>query len=423
MTTLSLSGPAERVIHGGRARDAVFIRTLPDQAGVAAAAARSRRRTGRPLGPLDGMPIAVKDNIDVAGAPTTNGSLVAGSDEPAPRDAAVVRRLREHGAVLVGKTNLSELAFSGLGTNEHFGTPVNPLSAGEPLVAGGSSSGSAVAVAEGLVPLAVGTDTSGSVRVPAAFCGIAGYKASEGRVPLSGVRRLSDTLDSIGLLAASTAVLRQAAATLGVRTSYAAAPRLVVPVDAEVVEACDPAVRLWFEEQVGVLERVDGVVVERRRLPVLRVAQELMDEHGTIVAADALARHGHLLDAPGGGLDPAVVRRLRAAAGRGDGVGLVRDRMAALRATLERQLAGALLLCPTVRHLPPTIREVTGSPADFDRLNASTLRTTMLLSYLGMPGVSLPLGAGRPAGLLISGPHLSDGQVLGAASIVETTME
>ncbi len=415
----------ELVVERSRGSSAVFIRVLPDQAGAAIATARSRRRTGRPLGPLDGVPIAVKDNIDVAHVPTTNGS-VGEAIRPALRDAVVVQRLRRQGMVVMGKTNLSELAFSGLGTNEHYGSPVNPVSTVEPLVPGGSSSGSAAAVSAGLVPVALGTDTSGSVRVPAAFCGVVGYKASEGLVPLHGVRGLSDTLDSIGILARSTVELRQTASALGVRTVYADEPgrgplRLVVPEGDEVVESGQPEVRGWFDRHVRDLEAMDGVVVERRSISALRVAQDLMDEHGTIVAGDAYARYAHLLDDQrAAGVDPAIIRRLRGAADLGDAAH-VRTRMASLRSVAVRQLAGALLICPTVRHAPPTVREVAQSPAAFDRLNESTLRTTMLLSYLGMPGVSLPLGTGRVAGLglLISGPLRSDGQVLRAASVVE----
>ena len=238
---------------------AVFIRLLPEQADLAGAASRARHRAGRPLGPLDGVRIAVKDNIDVAGSPTTNGSVVDASAGPVERDAAVVRRLRDHGLVVVGKTNLSELAFSGLGTNPHFGSPVNPLSGEEPLVTGGSSSGSAAAVAAGLVPLALGTDTSGSVRVPAAFCGVVGYKASDHLIPRHGVRMLSGTLDSIGILAGTIDDLGLLAAALGVHSpTGAGVVRLVVPEGDEVVEGCQPDVLSWFEDQLRRLERLDG---------------------------------------------------------------------------------------------------------------------------------------------------------------------
>jgi aspartyl-tRNA(Asn)/glutamyl-tRNA(Gln) amidotransferase subunit A len=369
----------------------------------------------------------VKDNMDVEGAPTTNGSLVEASLGPVTQDASLVRRLREQGAVIVGKTNLSELAFSGIGTNPHFGTPVNPLSTDEPLVTGGSSSGSAAAVAHGLVPTALGTDTSGSVRVPAAFCGVVGYKASEGRLPTDGVRTLSTTLDSLGVLTSGVDVLGTLSVALGLTTpasltNRGEVVRLVVPDDDEIVAGCHPDVRHWFEAEVERLGELDTVTVERRPLPVLRMAQQLMDAHGTIVAEDAYRRFGTMLvDGRAAMMDPAIVRRLRAARAQGRGAARVRALRKPLGLRAARELAGCLLLCPTVRHGPPTIAEVSESPAAFDRLNASSLRTTMLLSYLGMPGVSLPCGSGRTSGfgLLVSAPHGADERVLQGALAVD----
>jgi aspartyl-tRNA(Asn)/glutamyl-tRNA(Gln) amidotransferase subunit A len=200
--------------------------------------------------------------------------------------------------------------------------------------------------------------------------------------------------------------------------------RLVVPEGDEIVEGCQPDVLSWFEDQIRRLERLDGVSVERRPLPALRVARELMDEHGTIVAADAHERYGDLLDDPRG-LDPAIARRLRAAASQVGSARVVRSRMASLRSRVIRELGDALLVCPTVRHGPPALREVMASAEAFDRINASTLATTMLLSYLGMPGVSLPSGHGRTTGygLLVSGPRGSDGRVLRAATQVTRATE
>jgi aspartyl-tRNA(Asn)/glutamyl-tRNA(Gln) amidotransferase subunit A len=388
----------------------------------------ARLRTGRPLGVLDGLPVAVKDCIDVAGVHTTNGSLVARAAAPALKDAGVVRLLRGQGAVIVGKTNQSELAFSGLGTNPHFGSPENPLPGASGRVTGGSSSGSAAAVAAGHVALALGTDTSGSVRVPAAFCGVVGYKASEGRFPLDGIRPLSPTLDTMGLLTRTVADLRFALQALD-PTRPASGPvrppgrtLLVVPDD-DVVTGCQPDVLSWFEHCVAELDGVAGLTVETRRLPVLAQAQALMDAHGTVVAADAHALYGRLLTGSGAErLDAAVRRRLGAAALLGPGIEVVRRSLPLLRRQLVRELGGALLLCPTVRHRPPLVSEVMADPAAFDDLNASTLRTTMLLSYLGMPGVSLPLGEGRTTGLglLVSAGWGQDGRVVDAAAAVES---
>ncbi|MBG6095834.1 amidase family protein [Nocardioides luteus] len=405
----------------------VFTRLLADEAREQAAASTGRWRDGRPAGRLDGVPVAVKDCIDVVGVPTTNGSVANASSAPAARDATIVDALRASGAVLIGKTNLSELAFSGIGTNPHFGSPINPLSRDEPLITGGSSSGSAAAVASGYVDVALGTDTSGSVRVPAAFCGIVGYKASEGRFSRQGVRRLSPTLDSIGFLTPTAADLAYVVAALDPRTGSAglqAAPRqarLVVPDD-EVVADVAPEVAAWFCEAVEEVAGLEGVRVERRRLPVLAEAQELMDRHGTLVAAEAFTEYGRLLHASTEGLlDPAVARRLRVAAGVVSTIGPVGARMIELRQRVAVELDGALLLCPTVRDAPPAVSVVTASADAFDRWNARILRTTMLLSYLGMPGVSVPRGSGRRRGLgfLVSAPAGHDHDVIRAARLLD----
>lgn len=407
--------------------DGSFIRITTDRAHQDAVLATRRLRRDGPVGPLDGLPVAIKDCIDVAGVPTTNGSLVARSTTVARKDAGIVRMLRRQGAVVVGKTNQSELAFTGLGLNPHYGSPGNPLFETPPRVTGGSSSGSAVAVAAGHVPLAFGTDTSGSVRVPAAFCGVVGYKASEGRFPMDGVRPLAPTLDSLGLFTRTVADLCIAVEALQpgprrLRGLRAPARTVLVVPEHEVVTACEPEVRSWFDRQLDDLARVPGMVVEERPLPVLADAQALMDDHGTLVAADAFALYGrYLVGTSATGLDPAVARRLRMASSLGTGVEVVRRSMPALRRRLERELDGALLLCPTVRHRPPLLSEVAASPAAFDEVNARTLRTTMLLSYLGMPGVSVPRGAGRRVGfgLLVSSTWGQDDRVLDAAALID----
>src|SRR6266446_4128979 len=170
-----------------------------EQARAAAQAADARARAGVSLGPLDGAIVSIKDLFDVAGEPTRAGSTVLVDVCAAAIDAPAVQRLRAAGAVIVAKTNMTEFAFSGVGLNPHYGTPGNP--ADRSRVPGGSSSGAAVAAADGMCEIAIGTDTGGSVRAPAALCGIVGFKPSKYRVPTEGAFPLSYTLDSIGPLA------------------------------------------------------------------------------------------------------------------------------------------------------------------------------------------------------------------------------
>ena len=178
-----------------------FIVVTRERALKEAAASRKRHREGRAAGPLDGVPVAWKDLVDMGGERTTAGSALFMASPPKEKDAPIVANLAAAGMVALGKTNLSEFAFSALGLNPHFGTPRNPRDPATPRVAGGSSSGAAVAVAGGLAPCAIGSDTGGSIRAPASFCGIVGFKTSEGRIDKSGVFPLSRTLDTIGPLA------------------------------------------------------------------------------------------------------------------------------------------------------------------------------------------------------------------------------
>ncbi|MBB2673050.1 UNVERIFIED_ORG: Asp-tRNA(Asn)/Glu-tRNA(Gln) amidotransferase A subunit family amidase [Rhizobium esperanzae] len=179
---------------------AVFTTLFEERAMKEARAASLRLREGRSLGLLDGIPIAWKDLFDIEGVTTTAGSVVLAGDAPAVRDAAVVDLLGNAGMIAIGRTNMSEFAFSGLGINPHYGTPVNSRSSDRPRIPGGSSSGAGVAVAAGLVPVAMGTDTGGSVRIPAALNGIVGYKATRGRHAMDGVYPLAKSLDSLGPL-------------------------------------------------------------------------------------------------------------------------------------------------------------------------------------------------------------------------------
>lgn len=372
---------------------------------IAVTAERARREEPGPL-------VAWKDLFDVAGTRSTNGSATRRHSPPATVDAPVVRNLTAAGAVCVGKTNQSEFAFSGLGLNPHFGNPVNPLAPDR--VPGGSSSGSAVAVADGIVDLAIGTDTSGSVRVPAAFCGLVGYKASIGRYDRTGMQPLAPSLDTIGVFTRTVAEAVTADGWLRGRPTTLPDTdfRFVVPAG-DLLDDCDPAVLAAFDETLSTL---DGV--EHRRLSTLDEAQELMDRHGTLAVAEAYELHGHFVAAPSG-VDPLVLRRL----GDFDAAGepTVRAAQANLRARLVEELAGAVLLCPTVRDPAPPVAPLL---ADLDVMavaNRRALRTTMLLSYFGLPGVALPHGT-LPGGLrgsvLLSTPDGDDDRLLAVASAV-----
>lgn len=370
---------------------------------------RARRESGRL--------VAWKDLFDVVGTRSTNGSNTRRDVRPAVADAPVVRNLTAAGAVCVGKTNQSEFAFSGLGLNPHFGNPVNPLAPDR--VPGGSSSGSAVAVADGIVEVAVGTDTSGSVRVPAAFCGLVGYKASIDRYDLTGMLPLAPSLDTVGVFARDLAGAVWADFGLRGVPPVVREPvpfRLVVPAG-DVVDDCHPAVRAAFGGALSTLEQA-GITVEWRELPALAAAQDLLDRHGTFAVAEAFRQHGHLLRAPGD-VDPLVLRRL----GQFDAAGepVVRAACGRLREQLVSELDGAVLVCPPVREPAPPVAPLLADLDVMESVNARVLRTTMLLSYFGLPGVALPhgsVGDGLRGSVLLSTPSGDDDRLLAVAAEV-----
>jgi aspartyl-tRNA(Asn)/glutamyl-tRNA(Gln) amidotransferase subunit A len=395
-----------------------MLTVTAERARAEAAAGARRRRTRTARSDLDGVPITWKDVFDVEGTVTTAGSVSRSGYPRAAVDSRLVRRAGDLGLVTVGKTNLSEFAFSGLGVNEHFGTPPNPNDAA--LVPGGSSAGAAVAVTAGVAPLAVGTDTSGSVRVPAAFCGCVGFRASKHRYGPDDFVPLSPTLDSVGILAETVEKVMALDRLLAVearRNTFCDNPiRLVVPVG-EWVEDCTAGVRRLFDVAIGAL-RDRGIAIDTVRLTALSDAQRLMDTHGTIVGAEAYARYGRCLSTSAA-IQPATRRRLRHNAGIATTVPAVRSAMPSLRRRISTELAGAVLLCPTVRHEPPPLVEVLASDDRHDASNASTLRTTMVSSFLGMCSISLPLRGpdGRSTvGLMASLPHGDDHRLLAVAS-------
>src|SRR5262245_47288610 len=201
LTERALDRIADRAGEGARA----YTRVHREAARAQARAADARARRGDAAAPLAGIPVSIKDLFDVAGEPTLAGSNVLAAAPPAARDAPVVQRLRAAGAIVIGKTNMTEFAYSGLGLNPHYGTPRNPHDRATGRIPGGSSSGAAISVADGMAVVGIGTDTGGSVRIPAALCGLTGFKPTAQRVPRDGVLPLSTTLDSVGPIAASVA--------------------------------------------------------------------------------------------------------------------------------------------------------------------------------------------------------------------------
>jgi aspartyl-tRNA(Asn)/glutamyl-tRNA(Gln) amidotransferase subunit A len=414
----------ERALERARASDAVFITLMEDAALADAHAARRRWTQGQPLSRHDGIPIAWKDLFDIAGTRTSAGSRTRDEVVPAGVDAPVVAATRRLGFIPIGKTNLSEFAFSGLGANPHFGTPTADLP-GAPRMPGGSSSGSAVAVQRGIVPAAIGTDTAGSVRVPAAFTGCVGYKASQARYDMAGVFPLAGSLDSLGPLAgcvADCATMDAAMRGVAAQLLPLTPPQFVV--DDAIID--DPAVtapvRAHFED---VLARVSPYApIRRQRVDAWHRAREAITTLGWLGAYEARQLHIDTLTGPKRSLvDARVLSRLDGAArisaeAAAELVAIRAREMQRLRA----ELAGATLILPTVKHTAPLLAPLEADPARFAEVNVATLALTMIASFLDMPGVALPTGStadGRPLSTHLCAASGEDDRVLAQAVWLE----
>nr|WP_251363792.1 amidase family protein [Epibacterium ulvae] len=400
--------------------EAIFITLTEESALEAARASDKRRAAGIPLSDWDGIPVAWKDLVDIPGTPTTAASAVYENAASPDQPAVVYANCEKAGLISVGKTNLSEFAYSGLGLNPHFGTPVNPHSKENPCAPGGSSAGSAAAVAAGLVSLAIGTDTAGSVRVPAAFCGVMGFKSSQQHYDKTGVFPLSTSLDSLGIFAHSIEDLVTFDQILrGVTAATVPAAKLkakiIVPTTI-VLDDLEDAVASCFQKTLSALE-AQGYEIEHKDFPIFSEVSQLFGKHGTLTVAEAATYHKDLLASPDAEkMDQRVRERmLTASQFTAQDYVLLQWERARLEQAVKDVLGDALLLFPTVAITAPLIAELEADDDLYIKTNLMSLRNTMLGNYLGMPGVSLPIGHdadGLPIGVLVSGPNATDVELL-----------
>ena len=405
-----------------------FVRRFDAQAEAAAAAVDGARRAAAPLPPLAGLAVSVKDLFDVAGMPTTAGSASMHDAAPAAADSTAVARLRAAGAALVGHTNLSEFAFSGVGINPHWGTPANAATLaldGTPRVPGGSTSGGAVSVACGAAWAALGSDTGGSIRIPAALQGLVGFKNTQALTPLDGCVPLSPTLDTacaITLSVRDAVLLHEVLAARKVQALRRPlhALRLAVP-QTVFLDALEPAVAAAFERSLTRL-RAAGVQVQELPLPeVTELAQ--INALGGFTAAESWAWHRDRLAARAAQYDPRVALRIRRGQGMNaaDYIGLLQARRDWIR-RVEAALAGFdAALSPTVPMQAPPLAPLLGDDDAFFSVNNRLLRNPSVVNFLDGCALSLPCqSAGQlPVGLMIWGPAHSDDTVLGISLAIE----
>lgn len=403
-----------------------FLKVYEETARAEAEAADTKRKAGAPAGPLGGIPVAIKDLFDVSGETTMAGTKVLSENAVASEDAVIVQRLRQAGAVIVGRNNMTELAYSGIGINSHHDTPRNPWDRETGRIPGGSSSGAGVSVADGMVAAAIGTDTAGSVRIPAALNGVTGYKPTAARVDTAGCYPLSRHLDSIGPLAPTVdCCLRVDAVMAGAPLDPPAIDigglRLGVPQNV-VLGDMDEEVAQAFERTTEALAAAGAGIVDFD-FPELDDAVAAQGRWGTFQAAECWANHLDLARARPDDFDPLVYPRMKAGEGMtaADFVLLVQERLRLIAAGNRRTAGFDAVILPTVPLLAPAIQPLID---DFDlylKNNLLMLRNTGLGNFLDRCGFSIPMqGADEPPmGLMVMGPTGGDRHTAGVALAVE----
>jgi aspartyl-tRNA(Asn)/glutamyl-tRNA(Gln) amidotransferase subunit A len=404
---------------GERARG---IFTEFDPARIIASAEDAERLCSAAIAPLPlgGLLVSVKDLYDEKGIRTTAASRLLADREPAAQDCDVIARIKAAGAVPFGRTALSEFAYSGVGLNPHFGTPGNALD--ETAVPGGSTSGGAVSVALGLCDIALGTDTGGSVRIPAAANGIFGFKPTQASVPLTGVHPLSQTFDSAGPLARDLPTTITAYEVMrGERRPEPRKPaghalRLAIPVGA-LTDELDENVAADWRETLAALKTMGHELVEFDA-EFLGQAGRMI---GMIIATEAFAQYGpHAARLESIG-DPNVLRRMRVAEmlSKTDVETAYRARQGLVTRFADAMAPFDALIAPTLRIKPPKIADV---EASFDKWNAAMLRNTSMINAADGCALTMPLRSKTgpfPASLMIANARGRDWDVLDAAELLE----
>jgi aspartyl-tRNA(Asn)/glutamyl-tRNA(Gln) amidotransferase subunit A len=402
-----------------------FLKVYADSARADADHADRLRKAGVVRSPVDGLPVSVKDLFDVAGDVTRAGSKVLAGAPPARADAPAVAALRAAGAVIVGRSNMVEFAFGAVGTNPHYDTPRNPWDRKAARVPGGSSSGAAVSVADGMCVMGLGTDTRGSIRQPAALCGIAGFKPTARRVSRQGAFPLSYTLDSVGPLASSIACCAAYDAVLAgepvaeLADMPARGLRLLLP-RSSALEDLDPEVARAFEASLELLSRA-GALIEERKVPAFDRQAEYF-KNGGFAAAEAYAIHRRWL----GRLDDYDSRVAKRVVLGKDIPGWEYVELGLMREAYIAEIAALMapfdaFLMPTAPCIAPTIAEAGASDDAYFRWNGRILRNTGLVNFLDGCAATLPCHpkGQAPVGLTVGGLPMSDRRLLAVARAVE----
>jgi aspartyl-tRNA(Asn)/glutamyl-tRNA(Gln) amidotransferase subunit A len=404
-----------------------FIHVDKDAALNAADAMDRLRKAHAAPSPFAGIPVSIKDLFDIKGQVTRAGSRALEEDcTPAEADAPVVARLRRAGFIVIGRTNMTEFAYSGIGMNPHYGTPKSTWNRSVGHVPGGSSSGAAVSIADGMAFGALGTDTGGSCRIPAAFNGIVGYKPTQARIPLDGGVPLSFSLDSYGPLARSVACCATLDAVLAdeppepLQARAIKGMKLAVPTTV-ALDDLDDAVAGTFERALEALSRA-GALIERIEVPEF-LDVGVMNSKGGFAAAESYAWHRFLITCKGDVYDPRVYVRILRGEGisAADYIDLINARKSYIARTEQRIAAYDALVMPTTANTPPKIADLADDKA-FAKENLRALRNCTLINTLDGCAISLPAHREGevPVGLMLAAAGGSDRRIFELAAGMES---
>jgi aspartyl-tRNA(Asn)/glutamyl-tRNA(Gln) amidotransferase subunit A len=417
----SLARIADPAGEGSRA----FLTVYGDQALAQADLMDAARKKNLPLPPFAGIPLAIKDLYDVKGETTRCASHVRDGEAAAAEDAETVAHMRRAGFIVVGKNNMSEFAYSGLGVNAHFPAPKSPFERQPGRVPGGSTSGGGVAVADGMAAVALGSDTGGSCRIPAAFCGIVGFKPTSTRVSKRGVFPLSETLDSIGPLANSVSCCAIVDSLLSGgagedEAAFAFAGLRIGVAELGVDEGLEPQVAAAFAAALTRLSQA-GARVTTVRIPEFGEMAHIF-RNGSIVGAEAYALHRPFLASRRDAYDPWVLNRIESAAAMSaaDYVELLAERRRVTSAVATRTRGFDAIVMPTVAVIPPRF-DALGDFAQSFAINRLCLRNTVIGNFLDRPSISIPCHAPgeAPVGFMLYGETGWDRRLFGVAKAVE----
>jgi aspartyl-tRNA(Asn)/glutamyl-tRNA(Gln) amidotransferase subunit A len=431
-----VTGCLERIAQKNGEGARAFLKVYGEQALATADFYDQMRRQGARLAQHAGIPVSIKDLFDIAGDTTLAGSTVLKSAAPATQDATSVARLKAAGFIVIGRTNMTEFAFSGLGINPHFGTPLNPWDRPTRRIPGGSSSGAAVSISDAMSYGALGTDTGGSCRIPAAMCGVVGFKPTASRVPLSGTYPLSTSLDSIGPLANSVACCATLDAVLAGENPFGDPPAVAADghgvlvrdlrlgvLSSYVTDGLDPVVAENYERAVRVLGAA-GARLTDVNLPELSELPQI-NSKGGISAAEAFAHHRGRLEKEAAQYDPRVLFRILRGHDQeaADYIDLLNRRASFIQQVSRRIRKFDAVLMPTTAMIPPALSELAADEA-YVRINGLALRNPSVVNFLDGCAVSIPChhpGA-APVGLTLFGLRNTDRQVLAAAAAAEACL-